>query len=732
VSVFWIILLADKKIVMRTIIFPVIFFLLVARASAADSYTVFSPNQEITLFVEYFDDGHIEYSVNIRAREVILPSSLGFAFFQPALDLTKFIRLKAHTRESDETWKPVWGEVSTIRNHYNELTLELKDIGPSEVRINIVFRVFDDGIAFRYEFPRQEKLNHFIVAEELSQFKMAGDHKAYWMPGDYDAHEFLYSTSRLSEVDASKHTDGLDIPVKTFFDNNAVQTPLMMKADNGVYINIHEAALVNYPAMNLLLDKATFTFASHLVPDAVGHKAYLQAPFKTPWRTIIMSTKAADILASKMILNLNEPSAIGDSSWIKPQKFVGVWWEMQLGKSSRDYGRTEAGSHDRHGADTANVKKYIDFASKNGMDAVLVEGWNRGWEDGPGQWKEDVFDFVTPYPDFDVDGLQAYAKAKNVQLIMHHETAASATSYERAMDTAYRFMINHGYSSLKVDYRGRIIPRGEHRSGQWMVNHYNRVVRKAADYGFILNMHQSVRPTGLHRTYPNWMTSGVARGNEFNTLTIGNTPEHETILPFTSLVGGPMDYAPGIFKIKLTQYDSSKKEQVHTTLAKQLALYVTIYSPLQMAADLPENYEAHADAFQFIKDVAVDWDDTKILEAEPGDYIVIARKAKQRQEWFLGAITDENGRNFTFRPDFLDDDKWYYATIYRDADNAHWRMNPEAYIIEKRIVYSRSVINLKLAPGGGAAISFVPLTADQEREMKKEINKLEKEKRKNK
>lgn len=721
---------------MRKTVFSVFFFLFTGVAFGADPFTVFSPSQEIRLIVEHFEDGHIEYSVNLRARDVILPSSLGFAFFQPALDLTKFILINADTKETDETWKPVWGEVNTIRNHYNELILQLKDIGPSEFRLNIIFRVYDDGVAFRYEFPQQEKLNHFIVAEELSQFRMTGDHKAFWMPGDYDANEFMYNTSQLSEVDASISTMSQDIPVKTFFDKNAVQTPLMMKAANGVYINIHEAALVNYPAMNLLLDKSTFTFGSHLVPDAVGHKAYLQAPAKTPWRTIIMSTKAGDILSSKMILNLNEPSVIGDSSWVRPQKYVGVWWEMQVGKSSWDYGNTEDGSklvpHGRHGANTANVKRYIDFVAKNGMDAVLVEGWNTGWEDGLGHWKEDVFDFVTPYPDFDVNELQAYAKSKNVKIIMHHETSGSVTNYERQVDTAYRFMINHGYNSVKMGYAGRIIPRGEHRNGQWMINHYERVARKAAGYDIAVNMHESVRPTGLHRTYPNWIASGAARGNEFNTLGAGNAPEHETILPFTRLIGGPMDYAPGIFRMKMSSYDSSKSQQVHTTLAKQLALYVTIYSPLQMAADLAENYEAHADAFQFIKDVAVDWDDTKILEAEPGDYIIIARKAKKKNDWFIGAITDENGRSFTLQPDFLDPDKWYYATIYRDADNAHWRGNPEAYVIEKRIVYDKSVINLKLAPGGGTAISFVALTAQQEKEMKKEINKLEREKRKNK
>lgn len=717
-------------------ILPVLFILLAKIVLAADTYTVLSPNQEVRLIVNHLEDGRIEYTVNIKAREVILPSSLGFVFFQPSVELRKFTVVNTDTKEVNETWKPVWGEVSTIRNNYTELLLELKDINPSDIRVNIVFRVFNDGVAFRYEFPQQPKLNHFVVADELTQFRMTGDHKTFWIPGDYDSNEFIYNTSKLSEIDAASGKMSQEIYAKTFFDKNAVQTPLMMRSDNGVYINIHEAALVNYPAMNLLLNKSNFTFNSHLVPDAVGNKAYLQTPAKTPWRTIVISTSAADILASKMILNLNEPSKIGDSSWVKPQKFVGVWWEMHVGKSSWDYSGLQVGSQQAtkvpHGANTANVKRYIDFAAKNGIDAVLVEGWNAGWEDWFGNWKEDVFDFVTPYPDFDVKELQHYAQSKGVKIIMHHETSASVTNYERWMDTAYKFMVNHGYNSVKSGYVGKIIPRGEHHDGQWMVKHYERVAKKTASYHIMVDMHESVRLTGLHRTYPNWIASEAARGNEFNAWSIGNQPDHETILPFTRLMGGPMDYTPGIFKIKMNYYDSTKKEQVHTTLAKQLALYVTLYSPLQMAADLPENYETKMDAFQFIKDVAVDWDDTKILEAEPGDYIVVARKAKAKDNWFLGAITDENGRTFSIQPQFLDAGKWYYATIYRDADNAHWKDNPEAYTIEKRIVYSKSKMNLKLAPGGGTAISFIPLTAEQERSMKKEINKLEKEKKKNK
>ncbi|MEO8404518.1 MAG: glycoside hydrolase family 97 protein [Chitinophagaceae bacterium] len=698
---------------------------------AADNYQLFSPGKEIRLTVTHSDDGVVRYSVEYKARPVILPSTLGFVFSQPSVRLDKFVLLDKTENEVDETWKPVWGEVSSIRNNYNELTLKLKDVSATGVEVNIVFRVFDDGMAFRYEFPTQENLSHFVVADELTQFTMTGDHKAFWIPGDYDSNEFSYYTTKLSEVDATGGGKAQEIYAKTFFDKNAVQTPLMMKADNGMYINIHEAALVNYPAMDLVLDKATMTFSSQLVPDAVGNKAYLQTPAKTPWRTIIMSDKAVNILSSHMILNLNEPSTIADPSWIHPQKFVGVWWEMHVGKSSWDYSGLQVGSQQAtkvpHGATTANVKKYIDFAAANGINGVLVEGWNTGWEDWFGQWKEDVFDFVTPYPDFDVKELSAYAQAKGVKIIMHHETSASVTNYERWMDTAYKFMRNNGYDAVKTGYVGKIIPRGEHHDGQWMVRHYERVAKKTAQYHIMLDAHEPVRPTGLQRTYPNWLACEAARGNEFNAWSVGNPPDHETILPFTRLMGGPMDYTPGLFKIKMSYYNPEKTEQIHTTLAKQLALYVTMYSPLQMAADLPENYEAHMDAFQFIKDVAVDWDDTKILEAEPGDYVVIARKAKGKDSWFLGAITDENARNFTINTDFLDKDKWYYATIYHDADNADWKTNPEAYVIEKKLVYYKTKLALKLAPGGGSAISFVSLTPEQEKEMKKDIRKIIKE-----
>lgn len=704
------------------------FYLIVSLFWAGSSYAsgfidVKSPDGKLALTVIHEENFKLYYKVFYKGKEATGYSGMAIRLQSPAVLLDQFDLSGIDSTVMDETWKPVWGEVNVIRNNYKQLVIKLADRSGSGIILQIIFRVFNDGVGFRYVFPQQKKLNHFIIADELTQFRMTGDHKTFWIPGDYDTNEFMYNTTKLSEVDASSSAMSQEIYAKTFFDKNAVQTPLMMKSSDGLYINIHEAALVNYPAMNLVVDKTNFTLNAHLVPDAVGNKAYLQAPAVTPWRTIIVSDKATDILASKMILNLNEPSKVKDVSWIKPQKMVGVWWEMHIGKSSWDYGATQSGSaivpHGRHGATTANVKKYIDFAAKNGMDGVLVEGWNTGWEDWFGQWKEDVFDFVTPYPDFDVKELQRYAASKKVKLIMHHETSASVTNYERWMDTAYRFMKKFGYDAVKTGYVGKIIPRGEHHDGQWMVKHYERVMQKTAAYKIMLDVHEPVRPTGLHRTYPNFLACEAARGNEFNAWSVGNPPEHETILAFTRLMGGPMDYTPGIFRIKLNQFDAGKKEQVHTTLCKQLALYVTMASPLQMAADLPENYEAHMDAFQFIKDVAVDWDDTKLLDAEPGDYVITARKAKGKENWFLGAMTDENARSFTVALSFLSVNKNYIATIYRDADDADWKSNPEAYRVEEFIVDSKTIMNLKLAPGGGTAISFIPATAAEIKTVKK-------------
>jgi len=675
--------------------------------TAQQQFVVNSPNNVTQLSFWLDANGTPLYSFSYKNKPVVQASALGFTIKETFADTafpslsSKLIVTNSQQSRHNSQWYPVWGEVKTITDNYAQLTVTLSQQTAKPLLFHIVFKVYDEGLGFRYEFPTQANLTHFIVSEEKTQFALTGDHKAFWIPGDYDSNEFNPNTTKLSEVDAADSKYAGEIFAKTFFDKNAVQTPLMLKTADGLYINIHEAALVNYPAMNLVINKNNFMLSAALVPDALGNKAYLQAPAKTPWRTIIVSDKAVDIPASKMILNLNEPSAIKDVSWIKPTKYVGVWWEMHVGKSSWDK------ASGKHGATTANVKRYIDFAAKHGFDGVLVEGWNVGWEDWFGRYKENVFDFVTPYPDFDVKGLQRYAAAKKVKLIMHHETSASVTNYERQMDTAYRFMKKYGYDAVKTGYVGHIIPRGEHHDGQWMVNHYVRVAQKTAGYKIMLDAHEPVRPTGLHRTYPNWLACEAARGMEFNAWSSGNRPEHETIFPFTRLMGGPMDYTPGIFELKMNYWDSSKKEIIHTTLAKQLALYVTMYSPLQMAADLPESYEKSMDAFQFIKDVAVDWDDSRYLEAEPGDYITVARKAKGRNTWFLGAITDENPRTSTINLDFLDAGKQYTATIYADAADADWQNNPGKYVITKQVVNSKSSLTLKLAPGGGCAVSFI-------------------------
>jgi glucan 1,4-alpha-glucosidase len=683
-----------------------------------------SPDTNIKLKVELGANGKLQYSLQYKGKPVVRPSGLGIRFKEPANNLDAFRLIKMDSSVYDEVWTPVWGEYKNIRDHHKELRLALSDVKNSGIMLHVVFRVFNEGLGFRYEFPKQDKLDHFIVQDEMSNFTVTGDHTAFWIPGDYDSNEFTYNTTRLSAIDASVSKKFTEISSKTFFDRNAVQTPLMMKTADGLYINFHEASLLNYPAMNLVLDKASLSFTSHLVPDAVGNKAYLQTPSKTPWRTIIVSDKATEVLASnRMILNLNEPAKIPNTSFIKPQKFVGVWWEMHVGVGTWDYaGSQSAGTllpHGRHSANTENVKRYIDFASNNGIDAVLVEGWNVGWEDWFGKWKEDVFDFITPYPDYDIKELVKYAKAKGVKIIMHHETSASVTNYERQLDTAFRFMIDHDMNAVKSGYVGYIIPRGEHHDGQWMVKHYERVAAKAAGYGIMVDAHEPVRPTGLHRQYPNWMASEAARGNEFNAWSSGNPPEHETILPFTRLMGGPMDYTPGIFETKMSFYDSTKKQQVHTTLAKQLALYVTMYSPIQMAADLPRNYERHMDAFQFIKDVAVDWDDTKYLAAEPGDYLVVARKAKGKPVWFLGAITDENSRTINTGFNFLEKGQSYIATIYRDGSNAHWDKNPKSYVVEKYIVDQSTKMRLIMSAGGGTAISIVPASGSELKGIKK-------------
>jgi len=679
--------------------------------------TIHSPNGKFTMTFSLSKAGEPTYELSFNKKSVVQPSHLAVLLKDlPAFD-KGFSIVKTDSTVVDETWTPVWGETKTIRNHYRELELTLQQAAAEGRQLVIRFRLFDDGLGFRYEFPQQSQLTHFVVAGEKTEFDLTGDHKTFWIPGDYDSNEFAYNTTRLSQVNGLVGGAANEIHARTAIGTNFVQTPLMMKSADGLYINIHEAALVNYPAMDLEIDKTTFKLSSQLVPDAVGNMAYLQAPAKTPWRTIVVSDKATDILASRLIYNLNEPSKIADPSWIHPTKYVGVWWEMHVGKSTWDYAGTQSAStwdvseltpSGRHGATTQRVKTYIDFAAKHGFDGVLVEGWNTGWEDWFGKWKEDVFDFVTPYPDFNVAELSAYAKQKGVKIIMHHETSGSVTNYERWMDQAYDFMKKYNYDAVKTGYVGRIIPRGEHHDGQWMINHFNRVAAKTAERHIMLDSHESVRPTGMSRTYPNWLACEAARGNEFNAWSVGNPPDHETILPFTRLMGGPMDYTPGIFQIKMNYFDPKKTEQVHTTLAKQLALYITMYSPLQMAADLPEIYEQRLDAFQFIKDVAMDWDDSRYLEAEPGDYISIARRAKGKDDWFIGAITDENARTATLPLDFLDKGQAYIATVYADAPDADWEKNPMAYLITSYIVKSETTLKIPLAAGGGVAVSIRP------------------------
>ncbi|WP_461042033.1 glycoside hydrolase family 97 protein [Spirosoma harenae] len=670
---------------------------------AQQTFSTHSPNNAIHLSVSNNLAGTVTYQLTYKGKKVIEPSGLGFVLSKPKVALNQFTISAADSSTKNETWKPVWGEVREIRNHYDELALTLTSKDTLAIKVVVRFRVFDDGIGFRYEFPEQKSLTHFIVDDEKTQFTLAGDHKTFWIPGDYETNEYLYNTTRISEIEAKTAFDKeKDIALTAFIGPNFVQSPLLMKTGDGLYISIYEAALINYPVMHLQVDKRKMVFTSQLTPDAVGNKAYLQTPAQTPWRTILISDRATDLLASKMILNLNEPSTIADPSWIKPQKFVGMWWEMHVGKATWE----KKGG--KHGANTQNVKKYIDFAAKYGFDGVLVEGWNVGWEDWFGNWKENVFDFVTPYPDYNLDSLTAYAQQKGVRIIMHHETSGSVTNYERRMDAAFQYMQKEGINTVKTGYVGRIIPRGEHHDSQWMVGHYQRVAEKAAQYKIMVDSHESSHPTGLHRTYPNWMASEAARGSEFNNApTLGITPEHTTILPFTRMLGGPMDFTPGLFRFKLDQFDNTRTTRVRTTLAKQLALYITIYSPLQMAADLPENYEKHLDAFQFIRDVPVEWDDTKIIAAEPGDYITIARKTKGKDSWYLGAITDENSRDIAIGLDFLEPGKTYQATIYRDALTADWQANPEAYVIEKKPVNSKTKLPIHLAKGGGCAIQFV-------------------------
>jgi hypothetical protein len=675
---------------------------------------IYSPNKQLSLKFELTATGAPTYQLKYKKKDVVKTSTLGLETKDVPSFLTGFNVEKTEQSSADESWNPVWGEQKTIRNHYNELLVTLAQQAEKGRYIRIRFRLFDDGLGFRYEFPEQENLNYFIIKEERTQFALAGDHKAFWLPGDYDTQEYSTVTSKLSEIRGLMKASTTPNASQTPFSETGVQTPLMLKSTDGLYINIHEAALIDYSTMSLELDDKNMVFESHLTPDAIGNKGYLQAPTQSPWRTIIVSDKATDILASKLVLNLNAPTEYKDVSWIKPVKYVGVWWEMITGKSTwaytdekiqfgvTDYKKTKPNG--KHGANTAHVKEYIDFASKHGFDAVLVEGWNEGWEDWFGKTKDYVFDFVTPYPDFDVKELHRYAASKNVKMMMHHETSSSVRNYERHLDTAYKFMVENGYNSVKSGYVGNIIPRGEHHYGQWLNNHYLHAITKAAEYKIMVNAHEAVRPTGLSRTYPNLIGNEAARGTEYESFG-GNNPDHTTILPFTRLIGGPMDYTPGIFQTKINVYNPENDSYVHTTLTKQLALYVTMYSPLQMAADFPETYEKFLDAFQFIKDVAVDWDDSYILEAEPGDYITIARKAKGKDEWYIGGVTDENARVATISFKFLPKGKTFTATIYADGKDASYDKNPQSYQIRKVKVTSKTVIKQQMAPGGGVAVS---------------------------
>ena len=677
-----------------------------------------SPEGNFTMEFSLLQDGTPTYNLKYKNKEVIKPSKLGLELKNDKKSLLNdFVIVDSKTSTFDETWQPVWGEVNKIRNHYNELAVTLNQ-KETDRTVIIRFRLFADGLGFRYEFPTQKNLTYFIIKEEKTQFAMAGDHTAFWIPGDYDTQEYDYTESKLSEIRGLSEKAYTENVSQTSFSTTGVQTSLMMKSADGLYINLHEAALINYSCMHLNLDDKTMIFESWLTPDANGDKGNMQAPNHSPWRTVIVSDDARQILDSKMTLNLNDPCKIEDTSWIKPVKYIGVWWEMITGKSSWAYTNelpsiqlgvtdyTKVKPNKTHAATTAHVKEYIDFASKHGFDAVLVEGWNEGWEDWFGNSKDYVFDFVTPYPDFDVKGIHAYAKSKNVKMIMHHETSGSVRNYERHMDKAYQFMNDNGYDAVKSGYVGAILPNGENHYNQWVVNHYQYALEKAADYKIMVNAHEAVRPTGISRTYPNLIGNESARGTEYQSFG-GSKANHVTILPFTRLIGGPMDYTPGIFEMDISKLNPDNKSHVNSTIANQLALYVTMYSPLQMAADLIEHYDRFPDAFQFIKDVAIDWDESKYLEAEPGDYITVARKAKGKNNWFVGNVNGNNSRTSKINFDFLEKGKNYTATIYADAKDAHFKTNPQAYTIKKIKVTNKTKLSQLSAPGGGYAISII-------------------------
>ena len=686
--------------------------------------TAASPNGKVVVRFG-IDNGRPYYTVQYGTKDVIKKSFLGLELakdkhaskgMKETSLMDGFELMQTIKTSHDDTWKPVWGETDEIRNHYNEMTVSLLQ-AKSNRNIKICFRVYDDGVGFRYEFPQQKELNYFVIKEEHTQFAMAGDHKAWWLPGDYDTQEQETQESKLSEIRSRFHdaVNWSNSSVAVFSDTG-VQTALQMKSDDGLYINIHEAACINYPTMHLNLDDKNMVFESWLTPDATGLKGYMQTPCNTPWRTILVSDDARDMLSSHLILNLNEPCKIKDTSWIHPTKYVGVWWEMIVGKNSWNYtdefpsvqlGITDyskAKPNGKHGATTANVKKYIDFAAENGIDQVLVEGWNIGWEDWFGHSKDYVFDFVTPYPDFDIDYLNKYAHEKGVKLMMHHETSSSTQNYERHLEAAFNLMNKYGYDAVKTGYVGDIIPRGDHHFSQSTNNHYMHVIEEAAKHHIMVNAHEAVRPTGLCRTYPNMIGNESARGTEYEAFG-GSRPDHTVILPFTRLQGGPMDYTPGILETQLKTW-SNNQNYVHTTLVGQLALYLTMYSPLQMVADLPENYKKYNDAFQFIKDVPCDWSRSIYLEAEPADYITVARQDKNSNDWYIGGKCDENGHKSVLKLDFLDKDYVYDCTIYADAKNADYKNNPKAYKITHRKVKKGDVLKLTMAPGGGFAISL--------------------------
>lgn len=686
--------------------------------AANGAETLLSPNGQVKLEFSLAEGGVPTYQMWFKNKQVLKPGRLGLELKKGKNLLDGFSQERVERSTFDETWQPVWGEEKSIRNHYNEMAVTLNQADPGR-QIIIRFRLYDEGMGLRYEFPLQKKLNYFVIKEEHTQFAMTGNHTVFWIPGDYETQEYDYRISRLTDIRRLNEGEKSFNVSKQIFSPTGVQTSLLLKTDDGLYLNIHEAALVNYACMHLNLDEKNLTFESWLTPDAIGDKGYIQAPAKTPWRTVMVCDDAREMLQSRLILNLNEPCKLKDTSWIHPTKYMGVWWEMITGKSdwaytddllsvdlnTVDYTKTRPSGH--HGATNENVKRYLDFAGKHGFDELLVEGWNIGWEDWFGHWKENVFDFVTPYPDFNVKELQNYAKSKGMKLMLHNETSSSVSNYERRMDDAYRFARDNGYDAIKSGYVGNIIPRGEHHYSQSMVNHYLYAVQKAADYHLMINAHEAVRPTGLCRTYPNLVGNESARGTEYQ-ANDGCKPAHVTILPFTRLQGGPMDYTPGIFEMDISKVNPKRKRHGNFTLANQLALYVTMYSPLQMAADLPENYERFPDAFKFIEDVALDWDESRYLEAEPGEYITVARKAKGTDKWFIGGVAGQHAHDANVNFDFLDKGRKYTATIYCDGEDADYRTNPQSYTIRKQTVTSKTKLKLHAVEAGGFAISVVP------------------------